>query len=409
MVPSIVKQRVHFGPFELDAHAGELYKHGLKLKLQGHPVQILAVLVERPGELITREEIQQRLWPSESETFVDFEHGLNTAVRKLRQALGDEAETPPYIETLPRRGYRFVGAIIAEEVDEAPAAELPVPTADSVKAEAAPKVVESAISAEAAPSTLLKEVHRKRLWLRAVLAVVLVLALIAGGVGLLRFARRAPGGLTVTATRQLTYLGGVGANSRILTDRRRIYFTTGNENPLQYVSVNGGEPSSIPIPLSRWAQTLHISRDGAYLLVNELYGPRGGIQSPIWIVDVNGGAARRVGDVDARDAAFAPDGKTIVVAKGRELYLTDLQGARPVKLTEAPGYIFSPRWSPDGQRLRFTVWDGVTNTANLWELSRGCVLRQLFPGWKKAYWVCCGEWTADGQYYLFRGAGQPGG
>jgi len=108
------RQNVCFGPFELDARAGELYKHGFKLKLQGHPIQILAMLLERPGELITREEIQQKLWPSESETFVDFDHGLNTAVRKLRQALGDEAETPQYIETLPRRGYRFVGEVAAE-------------------------------------------------------------------------------------------------------------------------------------------------------------------------------------------------------------------------------------------------------------------------------------------------------
>src|SRR5215469_17046860 len=116
----VATQRTRFGPFELDAHAGELYKHGLKLKLQGHPIQILAMLLERTGELITREEIQQKLWPSELETFVDFEHGLNTAVRKLRQALGDEAETPQYIETLPRRGYRFIGAITTEEIGQAP-------------------------------------------------------------------------------------------------------------------------------------------------------------------------------------------------------------------------------------------------------------------------------------------------
>ena len=101
-------QRRYFGPFELDAHAGELYKDGLKLKLQGHPIQILAMLLERPGKLITREEIQQKLWPTENETFVDFARGLNTAVRKLRQALGDEAETPQYIETLPRRGYPYL-------------------------------------------------------------------------------------------------------------------------------------------------------------------------------------------------------------------------------------------------------------------------------------------------------------
>ena len=115
----VAKQRMHFGPFELDAHAGELSKHGLKLKLQGHQIQILAMLLERPGELITREEIQQELWPSESETFVDFEHGLNTAMRKLRQALGDEAGTPKYIETLPRRGYRFVGEIATGDIAQA--------------------------------------------------------------------------------------------------------------------------------------------------------------------------------------------------------------------------------------------------------------------------------------------------
>jgi DNA-binding winged helix-turn-helix (wHTH) protein len=111
-MPVVATQRVRFGPFTLDTRSGELFKHDLKLKLQGHPVQLLAMLLERPGELITREEIQQKLWPTESETFVDFEHGLNTTMRKLRQALGDEAETPQYIETLPRRGYRFVGEIL---------------------------------------------------------------------------------------------------------------------------------------------------------------------------------------------------------------------------------------------------------------------------------------------------------
>ena len=107
----VAKARVRFGPFELDTRSGELFKHDLKLKLQGHPIQLLAMLLERHGELVTREEIQQKLWPTESETFVDFEHGLNTALRKLRQALGDEAETPHYIETLPRRGYRFIAPI----------------------------------------------------------------------------------------------------------------------------------------------------------------------------------------------------------------------------------------------------------------------------------------------------------
>ena len=175
---------------------------------------------------------------------------------------------------------------------------------------------------------------------------------------------------------------------------------------MRYVSVNGGEATTVLSPVSRWAKTLHISRDGTYLLVNELYGPKGGIESPIWIVDVNSGAARKLGDIEAQDAAFAPDGKTIVVAKGHGLFLADMQGANPVKLAEVSGYTFWPRWSPDGQRLRFNVWNGVSAQESLWELSREGALRQLFPEWKKANWVCCGEWTTDGRYYLFNADGQ---
>ncbi|HEX6880859.1 MAG TPA: winged helix-turn-helix domain-containing protein, partial [Terriglobales bacterium] len=116
------RQTVCFGPFELDLHSGELFKNGMRIKLQGQPIQILSILLEQPGKLVSREEISQRLWPTD--TFVDFEHSLNTAVKKLRSALGDEAETPRYIETLPRRGYRFIGEItsgpkpVSESVDD---------------------------------------------------------------------------------------------------------------------------------------------------------------------------------------------------------------------------------------------------------------------------------------------------
>src|SRR5512133_72528 len=108
-----VKQKVRFGPFVLDVHSGELHKNGSKLKVQPQPIQVLTILLEHPGELVTREEIRTRIWPSD--TFVDFEHGLNTAVKKLRQALGDESETPAYIQTLPRRGYRFTGSLEEDE------------------------------------------------------------------------------------------------------------------------------------------------------------------------------------------------------------------------------------------------------------------------------------------------------
>src|SRR5947209_1311246 len=103
---------VHFGEFELDAAAGQLYRKGAKLRLQEQPSQILQILLQRPGEVVTREELQQKIWPSD--TFVDFDHGINNAIKRLREALGDTAETPCYVETLPRRGYRFIGKIERE-------------------------------------------------------------------------------------------------------------------------------------------------------------------------------------------------------------------------------------------------------------------------------------------------------
>lgn len=100
---------LRFGVFEADLQAGELHKAGLRIKLQEQPFQVLAMLLERRGGVVTREELHQRLWPGDN--FGDFDHGLNTAVKKLRQALGDESDNPRFIETLPRRGYRFIAAI----------------------------------------------------------------------------------------------------------------------------------------------------------------------------------------------------------------------------------------------------------------------------------------------------------
>ena len=100
---------IQFGTFELDSAAGELRKHGIKIRLQEQPLQILQQLLEHSGEVVTREDLQKRIWPAD--TFVDFDHGLYSAVQRLRDALGDNAETPRYIETLPRRGYRFIAAV----------------------------------------------------------------------------------------------------------------------------------------------------------------------------------------------------------------------------------------------------------------------------------------------------------
>src|SRR5713226_1489804 len=116
MGPAVPSPRVvRFGIFELDVRSGELWKHGHKVRLEGQPVQVLICLLESPGELVTREELHRKLWPAD--TFVNFEHGLNAAIKRLRQALSDSADNPRFVQTLPRRGYRFIAPIQAAAVN----------------------------------------------------------------------------------------------------------------------------------------------------------------------------------------------------------------------------------------------------------------------------------------------------
>lgn len=116
-VPQNNRRILRFGVFEADLSAGELRKSGAKLRLQGQPFQVLALLLERAGEVVTRDDLRQQLWPSD--TFVDFDHSLNTAINKVREALGDSASSPRYVETLARRGYRFIVPVQNLEVDTA--------------------------------------------------------------------------------------------------------------------------------------------------------------------------------------------------------------------------------------------------------------------------------------------------
>ena len=104
-----VAGRLRFGLFEMDLPAGELRKHGLKIRIQEQPFQVLAMLVQNAGKVVTREDLQKKLWPAD--TFVDFDHGLNKAINKIREALSDSAESPRYVETLSRRGYRFLAEV----------------------------------------------------------------------------------------------------------------------------------------------------------------------------------------------------------------------------------------------------------------------------------------------------------
>src|SRR5215471_1908069 len=134
-MPAALKYR--FDQFEADVNAAELRRNGIRLKLQMQPFQVLVALLERPRDVVTREELRQRLWPQD--TFVDFDHGLNTAMAKLRDVLGDSAGSPRYIETIAKRGYRFLGEVqLVETQVPAPLRAVASAPANAVAAENAP-------------------------------------------------------------------------------------------------------------------------------------------------------------------------------------------------------------------------------------------------------------------------------
>ena len=164
MEKNVSLKAVRFGPFEADLRAGELRKHGVKLKLVGQPFEVLAMLLESPGQLVTREELRTRLWPTD--TFVDFDHGLNAAVNKLRDALSESAEKPTYVETLPRRGYRFISAV---DLPDSLGLKLPVPEM--------PASLESPVVV--AETQIPSRYGRRRVFMTA-LVLVVILAVVFG-------------------------------------------------------------------------------------------------------------------------------------------------------------------------------------------------------------------------------------
>jgi TolB-like protein/DNA-binding winged helix-turn-helix (wHTH) protein/Tfp pilus assembly protein PilF len=163
-------RRVSFGVFDLDLATGELRKHGLRIRLQRQPFEVLALLIERPGDLVTREELQQKLWPAN--TFVDFDHGLNKAINKIRDALGDSADTPRFVETVARRGYRFLADVRLCA---------PVPVATSVQRVEAAVTAPAPLLVAVPPSVPHAVVHDRRRWTWIAVAAVLALGT-AGGI-----------------------------------------------------------------------------------------------------------------------------------------------------------------------------------------------------------------------------------
>lgn len=354
-----------FGSFELCVETAELRKNGVRLKLQEQPFHILCALLEHPGELVPREQLRQQLWPEG--TFVDFEHGLNTAIKKIRDVLGDDADSPRYIETVPRKGYRFIGAV-RRDGDQA------VPVAP---------------------------VSSRRYWqLRTpVLVAALVLAFGLGFVLIRKLS--VPSYLRIAATRQLTFTGNVSPESTIETDGRRVYYFKYADGHLYSVPVGGGAESSYATKFSH-PVILHISPDGSLLLVKELLSPSGRYADRIWLLPTNGDAARPLGDIEGEAAAWSPDGKNIAFAQHNAIYLTENEGVTYRRLVDAPEDVSWIRWSPDGQRLRFTVINSKTFVSSTWETRGSGEVRPVAVKLGASLDPCCGIWTRDGGNFLFR-------
>jgi Tol biopolymer transport system component/DNA-binding winged helix-turn-helix (wHTH) protein len=365
-------QRIRFGLYELDLGARELRREGVVVKLQERPFAVLAILLERSGEVITREEFRRKLWPAD--TFVDFDASLNTSVNKLRQALKDNAENPRFILTAGRSGYRFI-APASQVKDEPGAASL------------------------AAPPQELKTAgwkSRPRTWLIAG-AGIAALALATALTALLRPVFQ-PKVVNLT---QITHDDLLDPWGKLTSDGARLFYLdrAGGRWMLMQAPASGGDAQPFS-GLSRNTRVVDIAPDRAELLTFTFFGRSNDL--PLWLTPVVGGPQRRVGNIVADDAVFSPNGQRIYFDRPDGIYSCALDGSQVERLVALPGRSEDPQWSKDGRRLRFTLDDPGTKTSSIWEVSaKGENLHRVNFNGPQLEAACCGRWSTDGRYFFF--------
>ena len=322
---------IRFGSFEVDKRTGELRKNGSRVKLQQQPLQILLVLLRRRGDIVTREELRQQLWPKD--TFVDFDHGLNAAVKRLREALGESADSPVFIETLARRGYRFT---------------VPIEGAENV-----------AVASTIAPDRDGK--GRARRW--ALLGGVSVVALGAALVWAVRVlvTRSSPSSKPTITERKLTANSAENPIDGAAISPDGIYLAYSDATGLYLKLIRSGETHKITVAggsghLQGWLP------DGAHVLVSRAERPGGTLF--LWNVPIVGGAPRKIID-DSWGASVSPDGTRIAFLRGapdlgfpawsRQIWIAHVDGSDAREFaTPAPEEIFAaPAWSRDGRHLAY--------------------------------------------------------
>lgn len=414
--------RARFGPFEVDLHTHELWKFGTRLKLVGQPFEILAVLLSKPGELVTREELRTRLWPAD--TFVDFNHGLNAAVNKLREALSDSAEAPKYVETLPRRGYRFIASI--EWVNGSSGSKV-APAATTESAPVVPPPIQIPPPPVQEP-VIEREVPSRSRWRRLVMGTAALFALFLTGAILLKTISGHDSLLSSHAssqrTRPLPLIGAVepafspDGNSVAFVriegkaEERGIFVTPLSGDQQMQLTRNSGDcwpvwsPDGRTLAFSRFANnafTIYVvPADGG--AEKKRNGESAANAKPASYtaaaserkLDTNGVIPQR-GEID-----WSPDGKSIAFAGPSGIYLAALNDSGIHRLTEPPPMAqdWGPTFSPDGQRLLFVRNHEVGHPDEIWFTSAtgGTATRILSePG----RIVSPPQWTYDGRSVIY--------
>ncbi len=396
--------RIAFGLFEADLETGELWRSGRKIKLQSLPFRVMKVLLQSPGEIITREELQRIIWGSDVN--VDFEQALGSAIKKIREALGDVADNPRFIETLSKRGYRFIAPTSVLAFNEEPVSALVPQSNERAEVIAATPIGERAAETSAVLSFRMATIF----W--AILTVAVVSA--AGSIVVFQWrtssSYQSPLRMTqVTSTGQFFHQGARSFETLPATVANGEHLFTsavkGGRLVLSQVSVATGDVQDVSLPSDVGEPEVNaVSDDGSSLLLRS-QSPVGLEQSeqPLWIVPINGGSASRVSNVVGHAATWVPSSDAILYATGNNLLEIPSEGASPQPFATLPGRAFWLRWSPDEKRLRFTVLDLKARTSSLWEIAAGQHLAHpLLPKWSKPASECCGIWTADGKYFVFQ-------
>jgi Tol biopolymer transport system component/DNA-binding winged helix-turn-helix (wHTH) protein len=389
-------ERIQLGQFVLDVDRYELTRTGTPVRLERIPMDLLILLVRERGRLVSRDEIIERLWGKD--VHFDTDNSINTAIRKIRRALGEDPEKPQFIETVAGRGYRL--KVQVESATDNGNGKL----LHSLDGEVAP--IDAGPLAESKvlqPSNLREFSPGKSLWRRsAVIAGVAALLLV-----FLALSQRPPQPPTVGKMVRITSDGKAkNPLNPPVTDGVHLYFTEGMPNTsasgIAQVSAAGGEATLIP-SMSRDVLALSpVSPDHSELLVSKSATVGSDTALELWVQPLPAGAPHRVGNIKTLLANWTPDGTHIVYAdwKASAIMIANKDGSESHPLAKVDGIVLATRYSPDGRKIRFDLTDPRTDSNSIWEMdANGEGIHPLLPDWKEFH--CCGNWSPDGNYYYF--------